>query len=79
MMAQDFHDLTGQIVNKVVRLTGDLEHNLIQLLLQVAPEYKQVAVVNEDDLHGPVVNPEERTDVVSDQNEVDDLLARMGF
>lgn len=79
MVAQDFHDLTGQIVNKVVRLTGDLEQNLVQLLLQVAPEYKPVAVVNEDDLHGPVVNPEERTDVVSDQNEVDDLLARMGF
>lgn len=79
MVAQDFHDLTGQIVSKVVRLAGDLEHNLVQLLLQVAPEYKSVAVVNEDDLHGPVVNPEGRTDVVNDQNEVDDLLARMGF
>jgi len=80
MVAQDFHDLTGQIVSKVVRLTGDLEQNLVQLLLQVAPEYKpSAALVNEDDLHGPVVNPESRTDVVSDQNEVDDLLARMGF
>jgi chemotaxis protein CheZ len=80
MVAQDFHDLTGQIVNKIVRLTADLEQNLVQLLLQVAPEYKpSAAVVNEDDLHGPVVNPETRTDVVSDQNEVDDLLARMGF
>jgi chemotaxis protein CheZ len=80
MVAQDFHDLTGQIVSKVVRLTGDLEQNLIQLLLEIAPEYKpSAAVINEDDLHGPVVNPETRTDVVSDQNEVDDLLARMGF
>ncbi|MEX8496161.1 protein phosphatase CheZ [Sphaerotilus sp.] len=79
MVAQDFHDLTGQIVSKVVRLTGDLEQNLVQLLLQVAPGYKSIALVNEDDLHGPVVNPENRTDVVSDQNEVDDLLARMGF
>jgi chemotaxis protein CheZ len=79
MVAQDFHDLTGQIVSKVVRLADDLETNLVQLLLQVAPEYKAVAIVNEDDLHGPVVNPESRTDVVTDQNEVDDLLARMGF
>lgn len=80
MVAQDFHDLTGQIVSKVVRLTADLEQNLVQLLLQIAPEYKpSAAMVNEDDLHGPVVNPEARTDVVSDQNEVDDLLARMGF
>lgn len=79
MVAQDFHDLTGQIVSKVVKLTGELEQNLIQLLLQVAPEYKALATINEDDLHGPVIDPENRTDVVSDQNEVDDLLARMGF
>ena len=79
MVAQDFHDLTGQIVSKVVKLTGELEQNLIQLLLQVAPEYKALATINEDDLHGPVIDPGNRTDVVSDQNEVDDLLARMGF
>jgi len=30
-------------------------------------------------LNGPVVNPEGRTDVVSDQGEVDDLLASLGF
>ncbi|MDZ7856714.1 protein phosphatase CheZ [Sphaerotilus sp.] len=79
MVAQDFHDLTGQIVSKVVKLTGELEQNLIQLLLQVAPEYKALATVHEEDLHGPVVDPGNRTDVVNDQNEVDDLLARMGF
>jgi len=80
MIAQDFHDLTGQIVNKVVKLADDLEGNLVQLLLQVAPEYESAPVAPKpEDLHGPVVNPEARTDVVSDQNEVDDLLARMGF
>lgn len=79
MVAQDFHDLTGQIVSKVVRLTGELEQNLVQLLLQVAPECKTLATIHEEDLHGPVIDPENRTDVVSDQNEVDDLLARMGF
>lgn len=80
MIAQDFHDLTGQIVNKVVKLADDLEGNLVQLLLQVAPEYEATPPSTKtEDLHGPVVNPEARTDVVSDQNEVDDLLARMGF
>ena len=80
MIAQDFHDLTGQIVNKVVKLADDLEGNLVQLLLQVAPEYETTPMsAKAEDLHGPVVNPEARTDVVSDQNEVDDLLARMGF
>lgn len=79
MVAQDFHDLTGQIVSKVVRLTGELEQNLVQLLLQVAPECRTLATIHEEDLHGPVIDPENRTDVVTDQNEVDDLLARMGF
>ena len=37
MMAQDFHDLTGQVVAKVVKLAGDLEDSLVKLLLQAAP------------------------------------------
>ena len=37
MMAQDFHDLTGQVIAKVVRLAGDLESQLVELLLQTAP------------------------------------------
>lgn len=38
MMAQDFHDLTGQVIAKVVRLAGDLENQLVELLLQTAPQ-----------------------------------------
>jgi chemotaxis protein CheZ len=78
MMAQDFHDLTGQVVKKVVQLTSDLEDSLVKLLVQVVPpEHRDK--VNQEVLQGPVVNPEGRTDVVSDQGEVDDLLASLGF
>lgn len=38
MMAQDFHDLTGQVIAKVVRLAADLESQLVELLLQTAPQ-----------------------------------------
>ena len=38
MMAQDFHDLTGQVIAKVVRLAGTLESQLVELLLQTAPQ-----------------------------------------
>lgn len=38
MMAQDFHDLTGQVIAKVVTLAGTLENQLIELLLQTAPQ-----------------------------------------
>ena len=78
MMAQDFHDLTGQVVAKVVTLANDLEDSLVKLLVQVVPP-DQREKVDPNVLHGPVVNPEGRTDVVSDQGEVDDLLASLGF
>jgi chemotaxis protein CheZ len=38
MMAQDFHDLTGQVIAKVVHLAGNLENQLVELLLQTAPQ-----------------------------------------
>ncbi len=78
MMAQDFHDLTGQVVAKVVALANDLEDSLVKLLVQVVPP-DQREKVDPNVLHGPVVNPEGRTDVVSNQGEVDDLLASLGF
>lgn len=78
MLAQDFHDLTGQVVAKVVKLAGDLEDSLIKLLVEVAPP-EQANKVEQLVLNGPVVNPEGRTDVVASQGEVDDLLASLGF
>ena len=78
MMAQDFHDLTGQVVAKVVALANDLETSLVKLLVQVVPP-EQREKVDLAVLNGPVVNPEGRTDVVNNQGEVDDLLASLGF
>ncbi|MES2886554.1 MAG: protein phosphatase CheZ [Pseudomonadota bacterium] len=78
MMAQDFHDLTGQVVAKVVSLATELEDSLVSLLLQAAP-VEQAQKLEAAILQGPVVNPEGRTDVVADQGEVDDLLASLGF
>jgi chemotaxis protein CheZ len=78
MMAQDFHDLTGQVVAKVVTLANDLEDSLVKLLVQVVPP-DQREKVDPNVLAGPVVNAEGRTDVVTNQGEVDDLLASLGF
>ena len=83
MMAQDFHDLTGQVVAKVVSLASDLEDSLVKLLVQAAPvdqASKLMAhIESAPELNGPVVDPEGRTDVVANQGEVDDLLASLGF
>ena len=79
MMAQDFHDLTGQVVGKVVSLASDLEDSLVKLLVQAAPPEQAQKVVESTLLNGPVVNPEGRSDIVQNQSEVDDLLASLGF
>jgi chemotaxis protein CheZ len=78
MMAQDFHDLTGQVIGRVVQLASTIEEQLLGLLLQAAPT-GQPGQDQAFELAGPVVNPEGRTDVVKDQQQVDDLLASLGF
>ncbi len=83
MIAQDFHDLTGQVVSKVVSLATELEESLVRLLVQVTPPGTSGAQAPgqaaSEPLSGPVVDPKRAADVVSSQNEVDDLLANLGF
>ncbi|MEG0555147.1 MAG: protein phosphatase CheZ [Comamonas sp.] len=84
MMAQDFHDLTGQVIARVVALAADLETQLVELLIQTSPESElapALAPVEQQQvkLAGPVVDPENTPDVVTSQSQVDDLLASLGF
>ena len=82
MMAQDFHDLTGQVIARVVNLAGTIEKQLVQLLVQTAPPTAQpvpLPAPERKQLSGPVVDPEGTPDVVTNQSEVDDLLASLGF
>ena len=82
MMAQDFHDLTGQVIARVVNLAATIEDQLVQLLIQTAPPNAHVPAAAEAKpahLQGPVVDPENTPDVVTDQSQVDDLLASLGF
>ena len=78
MMAQDFQDLTGQVIKKIVVLAQDLESNLMGVLLEVVPETKRTEEVTSL-MNGPVVRAEGRTDVVVNQGQVDDLLDSLGF
>jgi chemotaxis protein CheZ len=81
MMAQDFHDLTGQVIARVVNLAATIEKQLVQLLIQTAPPSVQSAPIEvpREHLAGPVVDPERTPDVVTNQSQVDDLLASLGF
>lgn len=78
MMAQDFQDLTGQVIKKVVALAQDLESQLMGILIETMPGEMRTESVTSL-LNGPVVNAEGRTDVVVSQQQVDDLLDSLGF
>lgn len=84
MMAQDFHDLTGQVIAKVVNLAATMEEQLVLLLVQTAPPEAQAKLPADDYAHapalaGPVVDGQAFQEVVTDQSQVDDLLASLGF
>ena len=78
MMAQDFQDLTGQVIKKVVVLAQELETGLMAALIDVLPETKRTGEVASL-MNGPVINAEGRSDVVVNQEQVDDLLDSLGF
>lgn len=78
MMAQDFQDLTGQVIKKIVALAQELENGLMGLLLDVVPEERKTEQVTSL-MNGPVVNADGRPDVVVNQAQVDDLLDSLGF
>jgi chemotaxis protein CheZ len=78
MMAQDFHDLTGQVVTRIGNMAQNLEEQLVQLLIDTTPP-EQRKQVDESFLNGPTINSEGRTDVCSNQSQVDDLLESLGF
>jgi len=78
MMAQDFQDLTGQVIKKVVSVAQDLESQLMGVLIEVMPGDRRTDSVNSL-LNGPVIDAAGRADVVASQQQVDDLLDSLGF
>jgi chemotaxis protein CheZ len=78
MMAQDFQDLTGQVIGKVTAIAQSLEKQLVEVLVDFAPaEIKRE--LDNGLLNGPQIKPEGNTEVVANQGQVDDLLDSLGF
>lgn len=78
MMAQDFQDLTGQVIRKVVDIVEGLETQLVQVLIEAMPVDRRSEVAS-GLMNGPVIKAEGRGDVVASQTQVDDLLESLGF
>lgn len=75
MMAQDFQDLTGQLIKKIVAITAVAERELAQLLRDNAPEEVKKQIETQTEL----LNGPSSPGVALEQNDVDDLLDSLGF
>ncbi len=83
MMAQDFQDLTGQIIKRVITLVQEVEERLVEIITAFGIEQNNTQTKEEKkpsiEAEGPIMDTEERADAVSSQDDVDDLLSSLGF
>lgn len=87
LMAQDYQDLTGQMIRRVINLVQEVEAKLVAILkvfgrlpgMEGVIPAPKAALVADITAEGPIMNKEHRSDVVSDQDGVDDLLSSLGF
>lgn len=84
LMAQDFQDLTGQVIRKVIELVREVEDSLISMLTAFGLSSEQsplnkLPTVGDNLVEGPIINSKNRNDVVANQDDVDDLLSSLGF
>lgn len=70
MMSQDFQDLSGQVINKVINIITRTEQQLVELLVNTV----EAPPKSSEALQGPQV-----PDKALKQDDVDDLLASLGF
>ena len=78
MMAQDFQDLTGQVIKRILHAAQLLESQLLQVLIESAPPTVNVERASSL-MNGPIIDGKSRDDVVTSQEQVDDLLESLGF
>lgn len=90
LMAQDFQDLTGQVIQKVTNLVKEVEESLVRLVLMASSVDELTGTVHDNvrkespvkDMNkgeGPQIKAVEREDTVDGQDDVDDLLSSLGF
>ncbi|KNC17954.1 MULTISPECIES: protein phosphatase CheZ [Pseudomonas] len=93
VLAQDYQDLTGQVIKRVTALVTEVESNLLKLVLMASQvdrfagiqhDHEKLRAEKDQEKHpakgeGPQIHADKREDVVSGQDDVDDLLSSLGF
>jgi len=93
LLAQDFQDLTGQVIKRVTQLVTEVESNLLKLVLMASQVDRFAGIQHDHEAlraeqeqqkepsrgEGPQIHADKREDVASNQDDVDDLLSSLGF
>jgi len=91
LMAQGYQDLSGQVIKRVIDLVSDVEKSLVRLV-KIASNVEAVAGIQSPvtaktqldaqqriKAEGPQMSTASKKDVVSGQDDVDELLSSLGF
>jgi len=81
MMAQDYQDLTGQMIKQVTNMVQEIEGKLVRLVAITGAKISDNDNEHKDGTmaHGPQLATANKAEVATNQDEVDDLLASLGF
>ncbi len=92
LMAQGFQDLTGQVIRRVIELVTEVQDSLVSMLTMFGnitaqhssdpTDIEKPQTLKDTYAHkaeGPIMDTAERSDVVTGQDDVDDLLSSLGF
>ena len=82
MLAQDYQDITGQMIKQVVNMVQEIEEKLVRLVTisgDSVNQPEQEAEKKAENAEGPQLPSADKKDVAQSQGDVDDLLASLGF
>lgn len=79
LVAQGFQDITGQVIRRVIELVKEVENSLVHMLTKTEFSKHSAKETDNQKAEGPIIDADSRDDVVSGQDDVDDLLSSLGF
>lgn len=77
LTAQDYQDLTGQVILKIINLLNDLQLKMVNLIRTFGDSIEERKKTEKDELYGPAHKG--KIESLHSQDDVDQLLAEFGF